>query len=488
MVAPCWGFCLPEPIGPGPPEPPLFFLPYQEPSTTVGTASFDRWLDGERQRLRLQTVGAAVTLAQELERDGSFVDAAQWLRRAKDWAPFDEAVVRPLLKLLHGLGERAAALREYEAYEKRLADVELTPSTEMSGLIEKMRSSSAGSEAAESEATGPEPAVLSTPQREAAALASVATQPRASWRTRGRAAAAIMALGAMVVAGATVIRNGRADAPDLDPRLVLVRPLSNETGRPDLDRLGIMAADWISQGLAETGVVRVLATMPIGANAEIDPAIAPAQAGSIRNAGTTVSGSYYSTGDSVSFQAQVIESTSGEILASVGPVLASVRDPRAGVEELRQRTTGALASVVDPLLASWVAATRPPPSYEAYQLFAQGFDAFVGAATSGEDRARYATPLGTANFRVDRARYLTAADYFRRAADLDSTYALPLLWEVYARLNGYDGEGTASTLDDLTRRRDALTRWGAESTGRASRLPKRGTCSGITRHCLAWSP
>ena len=25
MVAPCWGFCLPEPIGPGPPEPPLLF-------------------------------------------------------------------------------------------------------------------------------------------------------------------------------------------------------------------------------------------------------------------------------------------------------------------------------------------------------------------------------------------------------------------------------------------------------------------------------
>ena len=43
MVAPCWGFYLPEPIGPGPPEPPLFFLPYQEPSTTVGTASkYDR--------------------------------------------------------------------------------------------------------------------------------------------------------------------------------------------------------------------------------------------------------------------------------------------------------------------------------------------------------------------------------------------------------------------------------------------------------------
>ena len=45
MVAPCWGFCLPEPIGPGPPEPPLFFLPYQEPSTTVGTASDNTFPD-----------------------------------------------------------------------------------------------------------------------------------------------------------------------------------------------------------------------------------------------------------------------------------------------------------------------------------------------------------------------------------------------------------------------------------------------------------
>ena len=54
VVAPCWGFCLPEPIGPGPLEPPLFFLPYQEPSTTVGTASaypgWSIWLQLSRPR------------------------------------------------------------------------------------------------------------------------------------------------------------------------------------------------------------------------------------------------------------------------------------------------------------------------------------------------------------------------------------------------------------------------------------------------------
>ena len=206
-----------------------------------------------------------------------------------------------------------------------------------------------------------------------------------------------------------------------------------------------MAADWISQGLAETGVVRVVPSMPIGVNAEIDPTIASAQAGSIRRAGTIVSGSFYSVGDSVSFQAQVIESASGEVLVSVGTVLASVRDPRVGVEELRQRTTGALASVVDPLLASWVAATRPPPSYEAYQLFAQGFDAYWSAE-------KVYTTRDTAGFRL-------AADYFHRAADLDSTYALPLLWEVSARRRGFDQEGVASTLADLADRRDGLTRW-----------------------------
>ena len=52
MVAPCWGFCLPEPIGPGPPEPPLFFLPYQEPSTTVGTASLLLESDHARREIK----------------------------------------------------------------------------------------------------------------------------------------------------------------------------------------------------------------------------------------------------------------------------------------------------------------------------------------------------------------------------------------------------------------------------------------------------
>ena len=92
-----------------------------DPSDLSDCPAFERWLDGERRRLCGLAVGAAVPVAQELERDGDVADAAQWLRRARDWAPYDEAVVRPLLKLLYGMGERAAAVTEYDAYEKHLA-------------------------------------------------------------------------------------------------------------------------------------------------------------------------------------------------------------------------------------------------------------------------------------------------------------------------------------------------------------------------------
>ena len=297
--------------------------------------AFERWLDRERQRLRLKAVGAATTLAQELERDGSFVDAAKWLRQARDWAPFDETVIRPLLKLLHGLGERAAAVREYDAYEKRLADVELTPSTEMSELIEKIRPSTAR----------PDLGVLPMPQREYAAPASVTTQPRAPWRTRGRAAAAIVVLGAITAIGATLMRNGRGDAPALDPTRVLVDIYQNETGDPSLDALGRMATDRVTAGLTYTGFVEVvslgtqlLSREPVVTDPGSTEGSGRLQALARANGtGTVVWGSYYLQGDSLHFLAHVTNAATGEELATLEPVRGPVDDPMAAVEQLRDR-------------------------------------------------------------------------------------------------------------------------------------------------------
>ena len=388
--------------------------------------TFERWLDGERQRLRKLAVGAAVTLAQELEGDGSFVDAAQWLRRARDWAPYDEAVVRPLLKLQLGLGERTAAVREYDAYEKRLAaDLELTPSTELFELIEEIRSSAAGPEPA-----GPEPAVIPMPQREHTVLESVTTQPRASWRTRGRTAAAIVVLGAIAAVGATVMRNGRGDAPALDPTRVLVDIFQNETGDPSLDPLGRMATDRVTAGLAQSTFVdivnlgtRLLSREPVAA----DAGSTERWSGRLQvlaranGTGTVVWGSYYLQGDSLHFLARVTNAATGEELATIEPVRGPVDDPVAAVEQLRDRMMTTLATLTDPRLAKWMRYASKPPTFEAYTEFVEGIELYTNQKP-GE-----------------------AIPYFLRAAALDSDFTMAFLWAAFA----YDSMGQGAPADSI---------------------------------------
>ena len=403
--------------------------------------AFERWLERERQRLRLKAVGAAVTHAQELERDGSFVDAAKWLQQARDWAPFDEIVVQLLLKLLHRLGDRDAAVREYEAYENGLAEVELRPSVEMSDLIEKIRSPATGSEAA-----GPEPAVLAVIRAEptdAASLteahrggsvapASVTTRPRASWRTRGRAAAAIVVLGAIAAAGATVMRNGRNDEPALDPTRVLVDVLQNETGDPALDPLGRMATDRVTAGLTYNGFVdvvslgtRLLSLEPVAVDADSREQYGRLQALARANGtGTVVSGSYYLQNDSVHFLARVADAATGEELTTIEPIRGPVDAPLDAIERLRDRVMTTLATLTDPRLARWMRNASKPPTFEAYQAFVKGIELH---ATDGNPRV--------------------AGAQFTRAAALDSTFTMPMLYATMT--GGYTGPARDSIHQNL---------------------------------------
>ena len=378
--------------------------------------AFVRWLDEERRRLRLQAVGAAVTLAHELERDGSFVDAVQWLRQAGDWAPFDEAVIRPLLNLLRRMGEHGAAARECDEYEKRLGDVGMTPSIEMSELIERVRASTASPESAvppvlpEVERTAQvgqqgQQAVASPPEDE-----RVTIQPRSAWRTRGRAAAAIVVLGATVAVADTFMRNGRVDVQALDPTRVLVDIFQNETGDPLLDALGRMATDHVTAGLTYTSFVDVvslgtqlLSLEPVGAGTnfslEHDDLQALARA---NGTGTVVWGSYYLQGDSVYFLAHATNAATGEELATIearGPV----DEPVAAVERLRDGVMTALATHTDPRLATWMRNASRPPTLEAYAEFTEGIELRVN---------RKASPV----------------PHFLRAAALDSDFTMALLW------------------------------------------------------------
>jgi len=78
--------------------------------------------------------------------------------------------------------------------------------------------------------------------------------------------------------------------------------------------------------------------------------------------------------------------------------------PRAAIATLRGRVAAGLATVLDPKLGEWTSLASQPPSYEAYLAFAAGVDAW------------------------ERFDGREALRDFYRAASLDSTYTLPLVW------------------------------------------------------------
>lgn len=109
-----------------------FFLP--------GAPEWERWLEAERSRLRDRAAKAAWTLAEKAAADQRASDTAHWGRHALTLAPGDETRLRNLVSLLHGLGDRAGAMRAYDEAVERLArDYEIEPSAETRALIEALR-------------------------------------------------------------------------------------------------------------------------------------------------------------------------------------------------------------------------------------------------------------------------------------------------------------------------------------------------------------
>jgi DNA-binding SARP family transcriptional activator/TolB-like protein len=110
---------------------------------------FERWLDQERSRLRERAGEAGWALAAARERDGDAAGAAEAARRALAFSPTDETAVRRLMLLLERVGDRAAAVRAYEAFAWTLeGEYELEPSAETQAEVARIRAESGQSRVA----------------------------------------------------------------------------------------------------------------------------------------------------------------------------------------------------------------------------------------------------------------------------------------------------------------------------------------------------
>jgi Flp pilus assembly protein TadD/TolB-like protein/predicted Ser/Thr protein kinase len=224
---------------------------------------------------------------------------------------------------------------------------------------------------------------------------------------------AIASLGAVVLAlSIVVVLASRGADPPLDPQRVLVLPFENRTAEASLDALGSMAADWIIQGLSQTGLVNVVPLGTVISSARGSTAAGDASEGAgglqtlAREAGArvVVSGSYYRVGDSLYVQGRITDAGSAEMLVALPPVSAPAAQPLPALEALRQGVMAGLAPHVDPRMRDHARLAGRTPSYDAYREYAQGLERLYG---NGDWRA--------------------ALGHYARAHAIDSSFALPLV-------------------------------------------------------------
>jgi DNA-binding SARP family transcriptional activator len=392
---------------------------------------FERWVDRERQELRASAARAAWMATEESERAGKATESIQWGRRAFRLAPDDEHGARKLIALLDRLGDRAGAIRVYEQFERYLAsELEVAPSLETASLIARIRSSSPLIPSVRSNASGHRtpsivgefdtadghaetmnPAldsakVLDTSKPTEAGVPTLSTR-RPGWRVRAAWVIALV-IALTVLSAVAATRHPPRPVVSLDNTHVAVMPLQNETGRPDLDFVGLEVQDWVSRGLQETGLARVYAVdkgvVVTAANAiGRGPGEDDRNSAASLGAGMIVRGRYYLRADSILMEVSIVDVGGGGTLATLAPVVGSTTDPTAAIDVVRRRTIAVLATHVDPELKQWASAASQPPSFEAYREFSEGQQA------------------------KNRVDYEAAIAHFLRAAALDSGYVYPIL-------------------------------------------------------------
>jgi len=261
---------------------------------------------------------------------------------------------------------------------------------------------------------------------------------------RGRRAAFVLAaVAALAGAGVAtqVLRGGRGSR--LNERRVVVAVIENHTGDPALDNIGHMAADWVTQGLAQTGLVEVVPSVSVmsSSRGHLDP-VGLRALGRETGAGTVVSGAYYRQRDSIRFQVQITAASDGTVLRALDPVAGPIAQPLAAVEALRQRVMAGLATLFDSRLSLWAKTAGQPPSFAAYQEFIQGLDRMVQWDSRG------------------------AIGHFRQAAQQDTTFRLPLIFAAHEHMD----LGEFATADSIAHA--------------VERSP--GPLSPLDRHYLTW--
>jgi DNA-binding SARP family transcriptional activator len=402
-----------------------------------GADEFERWSEAERSRMARRFAQTLEQLAERETLAGNHLRAVEcWSRLAAE-DPYNSRVALRYMEALEGAGDPAGALRHAAVHAELLrSDLDAGPDKEVVALVERLRRElrirPAGSAAPA--ATALELASGDGPD-DAVALPAVKSRQRTR---RWWLAPAVLGLGSVIglgVLGGALSRERPAD--ELGPRRVAVAAFENRTGRSDLDDLGPMAADWIMRGMLETPLIdvteleAVYAEEPDDSTSDTNARVLAGRSG----ARLVVFGNYYRSGDSVLFQASIVDVPSGRVLRSFPPAGGPLENTAGALEALRERIAGGVGALVSPQLAPGDPDLMPPLNLAAYREFMAGLR--LSRLDDWESESRH----------------------YRRAAEMDSTFMAPL---IQLALGAFFRDGcplTDSIGAILQQRRERLTTW-----------------------------
>ena len=118
----------------------LYGGPFLDGFFVPGALEFERWAEGERDRLARVFAGALEQLAERAEAAGRPLDAAGWWRKLAAHDPFSSRVALRLAQALRDGGEHAAALRHAESHAALLhAELGVGPNAELAAFVARLR-------------------------------------------------------------------------------------------------------------------------------------------------------------------------------------------------------------------------------------------------------------------------------------------------------------------------------------------------------------
>lgn len=400
------------------------------------SAEFERWIDGERARLAARMARALESLAASATARGDRSAAVEWWRRLAALDPLNTRAARGLVEALAAAGDRAGALQFARVHEMLLREeLNAEPDPAFRSLVEQVRRSSPPPRATgdASPHTAVTPAAPSDQRPEQPSEPQPEPRPDAGPARRSRRRTPIIVAATLlvaVVALVTTLALARRAESELDAHEVVVAAFDNQTGDTTLNALGQMAADWITEGIAQSGLVPVIdsrsamaSERDVAAHAHArDPAQHVRALAEQTGAGTVVWGSYYRVGDTLLFQARVSDARDGRVLLAIDPITGSVSNPSPAVQQLRQRALGALGILFNVRHSDWLQGTNRPPTYAAYQAYMAGLDL------------------------EDKYQYAQAIEHYARAYALDSTFVQPLIFAADAYKQGTGDYARADSL------------------------------------------